>query len=332
MSKWNALMLETLDTIRHSNPKRSVIVGPAEWGGTGGLSALRLPENDHNLILSIHYYLPFTFTHQKASWVKGSAQWDVAWTGDYFEKKSIADDFEYTAQYARVKKLPVYIGEFGANKGADMASRARWTAYCSRLFERSGFSWSYWEFCSNFGIYEPDAKKFRDTLVSALINSDKSILKPAAPKLKTGPSLLWNGNFSLGKQRWSLVLSGARATDTVTHGAYYLSIQDPGPLSYSIQLLQGNLSLNKGACYALSFDAWSKAPKTISVKVQDVEFFSPYMAYKCVPLTAKKRHFFKVFTMAQTRSDCRVCFETGGIDTTGVYIANVALCPLDTAR
>jgi hypothetical protein len=52
------------------------------------------------------------------------------------------------------------------------------------------------------------------------------------------------------------------------------------------------------------------------------------MAYKSVPLSAKKRHFIKVFTMAQTRSDCRVCFEAGGSDTMGVYIANVALCPL----
>ena len=332
MSKWNALMLETLDTIRHSNPKRCVIVGPAEWGGTGGLSALTMPGNDRNLILSIHYYFPFTFTHQKASWVKGSAQWDVAWTGDYFEKKSIADDFEYVAQWAKEKKVPVYIGEFGANKGADMASRARWTAYCSRLFERFGFSWSYWEFCSNFGVYDPEARKFRDTLVSALIASDKSVLNIAPMKLKTGPSLLWNGNFSLGKQRWSLVLSGARATDTVMHGVYCLSIQDPGPLSYSVQLTQGSLSLMKGARYLFSFDAWSKRPKTISAKVQDVEFYSPYMACKCVPLTSKKRRFSSVFTMAQTRGDCRVCFEAGGIDTTGVNIANVALCPLDTAR
>ena len=181
-------------------------------------------------------------------------------------------------------------------------------------------------------MYDPEARKFRDTLVSALMNSDKGILKAAAPKLKTGPSLLWNGNFSLGKQRWSLALSGARAEDTVMHGAYYLSIQDPGPLSYSIQLTQAGLSLNKGARYALSFDAWSKAPKTISAKVQDVEFFSSYMAYKSVPLSTKKRHFLKVFTMAQTRSDCRVCFEAGGIDTIGISIANVALCPLDMAK
>jgi hypothetical protein len=56
------------------------------------------------------------------------------------------------------------------------------------------------------------------------------------------------------------------------------------------------------------------------------------MAYKSVPLTAQKHHFIKVFTMARTRIDCRVCFEAGGIDTMGVYIANVALCPLKNEK
>ena len=84
-------------------------------------------------------------------------------------------------------------------------------------------------------------------------------------------------------------------------GAYHLSIQDPGPFSYGVQLIQGNFTLDKGARYVLLFDAWSERPKTIGAKVQDVEFHSLYMAYKSIPLTPKKRHFFKVFTMAETR-------------------------------
>jgi Endoglucanase len=332
MSKWNSLLNETLDTIRHSNPKRCVMVGTAEWGGIGSLGALKLPKNDPNLILTVHYYLPFTFTHQKASWVKGSAQWEVGWTGDYFERKSIADDFEYVAQYAKENNVPVYVGEFGANKGADMASRARWTAYCTGLFKRMGFSWSYWEFCSNFGIYDPDAKKIRDTLVNALITPDTGTLKEAAPKLKMGHSILQNGNFALGRQHWTLITTGGSARDTVMKGACRLSITDPGAHTNSVQLTQGNFTLDKGARYALSFDAWSAAPKTIGVRVQDIEFHSSYLMYRSVPLTSKKRHFLKVFTMAQTRQDCRVCFEAGGIDTNGVYIANVALCPLDNSR
>jgi endoglucanase len=128
-------------------------LAPLNGAALGGLSALKLPGNDPNDILSVHYYLPFTFTHQKASWVKGSAQWEVAWTGDYFEKKSIDDDFEYLDSLCRrnTRYLLTSVNS-GRYKFADMASRARWTAYCSRLFERMGFSWSYWEFCSNFGV------------------------------------------------------------------------------------------------------------------------------------------------------------------------------------
>jgi hypothetical protein len=332
MGKWNSLLKETLDTIRHSNPKRVVMVGTAEWGGLGGLGALKLPENDPNIILSVHYYLPVTFTHQKASWVKGSEQWEVAWTGDYFEKKSIDDDFEYLIHYAGENKVPVNIGEFGAVKFADMNSRARWTSYCSRLFERMGFSWSYWEFCSNFGIYDPEAKKFRDTLVRALISSDTSTLKTIPVKLKTGNSILKNGDFSLGTKAWSIIAKDGKVKDSVVNKVAELSIQTPGPISYSIQLAQDSLTLNKDARYAFSFDAWSAGPKTMCAKVQDVEFHSSYMLFKCVPLSAKKRRFIKVFTMAQTRKDCRAAFDVGGVDTGKVYIANVALCPLDSGK
>jgi hypothetical protein len=259
--------------------------------------------------------------------VKGSAQWEMAWTGDYFEKKAIADDFDYLVHYAGERKVPVNIGEFGAIKFADMGSRARWTAYCSRFFERMGFSWSYWEFCSNFGVFDPETNKFHDTLVAALIAKDTSILKTTPLSLKTGSSILKNGDFSRGSLSWSLMAPGGKAKDIMENRTVQLSIQDPGPLSYSIQLAQDSLTLDKGARYALSFDAWTSGPKTMGVKIQDIEFHSSYMLNKCVPLTASKRRFTKVFTMAQTRHDCRLSFDVGGADTGKIFIADVVLCP-----
>jgi endoglucanase len=68
-AKWNVFFAEALQRIRLTNPERIVVMGTANWGGLGGLPDLVLPEDD-NLILTIHYYNPFTFTHQGAEWVE----------------------------------------------------------------------------------------------------------------------------------------------------------------------------------------------------------------------------------------------------------------------
>jgi endoglucanase len=52
---------------------------------------------------------------------------------------------------------------------ADMASRVRWTEFVRSEAERHGFAWAYWEFGSGFGIYDLDAKVWRQELLRALI-------------------------------------------------------------------------------------------------------------------------------------------------------------------
>ena len=66
-------MAQRLATFLQQNPKRTVLLGVAEWGGVSALNKLVIPSDTH-LILTIHYYNPFTFTHQGAEWVSGSAK------------------------------------------------------------------------------------------------------------------------------------------------------------------------------------------------------------------------------------------------------------------
>ena len=58
------------------------MIGPGQWNSISGLKSLQLPEDDQNLIITVHYYLPFEFTHQGAEWVNGSDAWlgiDLEW-------------------------------------------------------------------------------------------------------------------------------------------------------------------------------------------------------------------------------------------------------------
>ncbi len=63
---WNELLRDALRVIRASNPDRNILVGPVQWNSLHALSSLRLPPEDRHLIVTIHYYEPFPFTHQGA--------------------------------------------------------------------------------------------------------------------------------------------------------------------------------------------------------------------------------------------------------------------------
>jgi len=77
---WNELVPQALAVIRETNPARWVVVGPTGFNGIGSLPGLHWPADDH-LVLTVHYYDPFYFTHQGADWVDPSPPVGVAWTG-----------------------------------------------------------------------------------------------------------------------------------------------------------------------------------------------------------------------------------------------------------
>jgi endoglucanase len=169
-AKWNAAIPKLLAAVRVSNPTRPVIVGPPFWNAIWALDKLELPTEDRNLIVTVHYYDPFQFTHQGAPWAKGADKWKGRqWTGARAEEDAIRKAFAKAAAWGQSHQRPMFLGEFGAYQQADMKSRSRWTRFVAREAERQGFSWAYWEFCSGFGAYDPQIDAWRAPLKSALV-------------------------------------------------------------------------------------------------------------------------------------------------------------------
>ena len=175
-TKWNALMRQTLAQIRTTNPHRIVVVGPIGWNNLHQLKTLELPDSDRDLLVTIHYYEPFHFTHQGASWVgKESDEWlGTKWSASQAEQEAIAKDFDETAQWGKENDRPVYLGEFGSFSKADMDSRALWTDAVQTQARVRGFSTAYWEFCSGFGAYDAAKEQWRAPLLNALRNAQVS--------------------------------------------------------------------------------------------------------------------------------------------------------------
>jgi aryl-phospho-beta-D-glucosidase BglC (GH1 family) len=319
---WNELLDTTLKVIRESNPTRPVVVGTANWGGLSGLSGLRLPANDSNLVLTLHYYEPFAFTHQGADWVTPVPAVGVPWEGTRYEKLSIRQAMDAIAEYAKPRNLPVFIGEFGAYSAADMVSRARWTRYCARLFESYGFSWAYWEFKAGFGIYDENEKAWQDSLVDALVSSDTSILKLGDPP-EGGVDLVVNGGFA-SRTRWVLNGSQGASDFVVESSAGRIDILEPATDAWGIQLIQSPLVVVKGQTHVLQFDAWASSPRSIDGSVGMSK--SPWTGYVSASagLGTKRKTFFASFVPAATDSSARIAFNLGP-DTGTVWLDSVRL-------
>jgi endoglucanase len=168
-ARWNDLLAKTLAIVRASNPTREVVVGPVQWNSIGSLPMLVLPESDRHLLVTVHFYDPMTFTHQGASWIEGSEKWLGNTWGTDAEKLAVTQAFDKAAAWGDAHHRPIYLGEFGAFEKGDMDSRASWTAFVARTAETHGFPWTYWEFCSGFGAYDPVAKQWRQPLLDALM-------------------------------------------------------------------------------------------------------------------------------------------------------------------
>jgi endoglucanase len=166
---WNRVQNKAIRLIRETNPDRIIFVAPLGWNRIHHLKNLELPSNDPNLIASVHFYEPFGFTHQGASWVKHDIPTGRKWTGTDEEQAELIADLDEAVCWSKENKIPINVGEFGAYSKADMESRARWTAFLCRATEERGMSWNYWEFCSSFGVYDPDHKVWRESLLEALI-------------------------------------------------------------------------------------------------------------------------------------------------------------------
>jgi len=173
--KWNDLVAAGIQVIRRTNPNRPIMVGPVSWNSIGELKSLELPESDRNLIATFHYYSPFKFTHQGASFVGPQAQeWlGTKWSDTAAERQAVARDFDIALAWAVKHRRPIYLGEFGAYMKADMNSRALWTKCVAEEAWKRKIGYAYWEFCSGFGAYAPTEQHWHDDLLRALIPSAK---------------------------------------------------------------------------------------------------------------------------------------------------------------
>jgi len=302
---WNGYFAEALAEIRKTNPTRKVLVGTASYGGLAGVKDLVLP-NDPNLILSVHYYDPFNFTHQGADWAGNKDKYlGTKWEDLTWEREQIIADFTYAIKWAKDKNMPLHVGEFGAYEKADMESRARWTNFLSRYFESQGLSWAYWEFSAGFGIYNPTTNTYKTPLVDALLKNPM----PAAKVLPT--KSLYDLSGIAG---WNLNLnSGATAVMTAEGAGIKVNRNSVTGTGWHIQLARSGFPLTYRKRYLVTMKISADKPNNITAYMGRASApYNAYSSYNSLTLESVEKEFTFIFTMNEPfDANARLTFDLG---------------------
>lgn len=194
--KWFPIQERLVKTIRSVAPKHTILVSGAQWANRVSLMQME-PLSDPNIVYKFHYYSPFFFTHQGATWssdvVKPMRNVPYPSTPDnvkeaieqledegpknalkrYGEErwnaKKMEEEIEEVADWASKHGLFLCCNEFGVyNRYSPPEDRTQWHHDLRIALEKYNIGWTKWEYDRGFGLVQHEEGK---TVV------DKSVAK-----------------------------------------------------------------------------------------------------------------------------------------------------------
>lgn len=184
----NELHAETLKEIRKIDAERLIFLSPGNWGAISELEAIRLPDDDERLIVTVHNYDPHFFTHQGAGWDGLTEFTGVRFPGppvmpltlpaslhnrndvksfvEAYNSLPADQDPSSSHQLARLLNMarqwsdefgrPIHLGEFGAIDVADRDSRNRYVREVRDLAESHAIPWTLWDWKARFAYWDSE--------------------------------------------------------------------------------------------------------------------------------------------------------------------------------
>lgn len=176
-----AVISPALAAIRETNPQRPVVIGGEFWSGVDSLATLNLPD-DPNVFPTFHYYEPFDFTHQGASWVTPSPPMGRRYgKADDFARLD-ADTAKVRAYIARTGKVP-FVGEFGANGVIPLYDRVHYQMTVRLALDRLGVGSCAWGYTNTFPLWDQNSGNWLPGMRAAM-----GLPEPMRPKPAKGES------------------------------------------------------------------------------------------------------------------------------------------------
>jgi endoglucanase len=194
---WRKQATQIIKTIRPIAPKHTLIVGFHDWNSRPALIDSK-PFEDENIIYTFHYYDPFIFTHQGATWA-GEGLPELSGVSFPYSKKiktpetakgkwvenlinTYKEDSEESKMFADLKtakdwsiknNVPIFLGEFGSyTKFASEESRCRHATVIYNALGKLDIPSAWWEWDGSFNMFKKGTNEISDCMQDS-INSYK---------------------------------------------------------------------------------------------------------------------------------------------------------------
>lgn len=178
---WGSIQGDVIDVIRTVDTSHTLIVGGSGYNSLYNLNAIPTYA-DQNLIYTFHFYDPFIFTHQGATWGDPSMAplanvpfpYDASkmppfpsalngtWIQGAFNNyaadgtvQKLNDHIDVVENFRNARNVPVFCGEFGVFiPNSDPIDRNQWYQEVRNIFDSRYMSWTIWDYEGGFGIYD----------------------------------------------------------------------------------------------------------------------------------------------------------------------------------
>ena len=191
---WRRQAEEIIKAVREIAPRHTLIVGFHDWNSRKALVE-SAPFSDPNIIYTFHYYDPFIFTHQGATWAgeglpdlknvpfpsnKSKIEVPASAKGKWVENlvnvygedsraEKMFGDLKAAKDWSEKNKVPIFLGEFGSfTKYAAPEDRCRHAATVYAALGKLKIPNAWWEWDGGFNMFKTGTTEISDCMRKAV--------------------------------------------------------------------------------------------------------------------------------------------------------------------
>jgi len=195
-STWGTIQGQVIDAIRTVDTKHTIIVGGVNYNTYTELQNIPV-YSDPKLIYTFHFYDPFMFTHQGASWNSPSMEpltgvpfpynasempacpdilkgtWIESGLNNYPAEGTVSHVkslIDIAVAFRETRHVNIFCGEMGVYiPNSDPDDRVYWYGVVREYLEEKGISWTTWDYQGGFGLFNKGSGQLFDHDLNVLL-------------------------------------------------------------------------------------------------------------------------------------------------------------------
>lgn len=206
---WGEIQRRVIAAIRTHDTKHTIVVGGSGYNSYSDLTYLPV-YSDNNLLYTFHFYEPFVFTHQGATWPSPSLgplsgvpfpynsstmpscppslknTWIETGLNNYPSQGNAAyikQLIDNAISFRNSRHVNIFCGEFGVfMQNSANPDRCAWYSIVSKYLSEKNIPWTIWDYKGGFGVFSKGSPSlFNNDLNTRMLDSLDLNVPPQTP-------------------------------------------------------------------------------------------------------------------------------------------------------